>query len=204
MTKDRLLAFSDGVFAILITILVLEFTVPKFQSGHLLTAMIHQWPILIAYVVSYFYVGTLWLFHHDYFNALKSINRNLNLINLLMLFTITLINYPMALVAETLSRGNLNDMRVAFIAYDIVALVISFMFYILYSYIGKHHELKSSKMQNSAFSKNKYDPLVSVALYILAIVFSLFFIPLGAFFLLAGIGFHFFAYLRLSNVLGQR
>ena len=42
MTKDRLLAFSDGVFAILITILVLEFTVPKFQSGHLLTAMIHQ------------------------------------------------------------------------------------------------------------------------------------------------------------------
>lgn len=105
MSKDRLLAFSDGVFAILITILVLEFTVPNFRSGHLLTAMIHQWPILIAYVVSYFYVGTLWLFHHDYFNALKKIDRNLNLINLLILFTITLINYPMALVADTLSRG---------------------------------------------------------------------------------------------------
>lgn len=204
MTKDRLLAFSDGVFAILITILVLEFTVPKFQSGHLLTAMIHQWPILIAYVVSYFYVGTLWLFHHDYFNALKSINRNLNLINLLMLFTITLINYPMALVADTLSRGNMSDMRVAFITYDIVALLISFMFYVLYSYIGKHHELKSSKMQSSSFSKNKYDPLVSVTLYILAIIFSLFFIPLGALFLLAGIGFHFFAYLRLSKSLGQK
>lgn len=204
MTKDRLLAFSDGVFAILITILVLEFTVPSFKSGHLMVAMFHQWPILIAYVVSYFYVGTLWLFHHDYFNALKAINRNLNLINLLMLFTITLINYPMALVADTLSRGNLNDIRVAFITYDLVALIISFMFYILYSYIGKHHELKSNQMENSAFAKNRYDPLVSVSLYILAIISSLFSVPLGAFFLLAGIGFHFIAYLRLSNVLGHR
>ncbi|PMD67886.1 TMEM175 family protein [Companilactobacillus nuruki] len=202
MTKDRLLAFSDGVFAILITILVLEFTVPQFQSGHLLIAMVHQWPILIAYIVSYFYVGTLWLFHHDYFNALESIDRNLNLINLLMLFTITLINYPMALVADTLSRGNLNDIRVAFITYDFVALIISFMFYVLYSYIGKHHELKSKEMQDAAFAKNKYDPIISVSLYILAIISSLFSIPIGAIFLLAGIGFHFVAYLRLSNVLG--
>lgn len=203
MTKDRLLAFSDGVFAILITILVLKFTVPSFKSGHLLIAMFHQWPILVAYVVSYFYVGTLWLFHHDYFNSLKKINRNLNLINLLMLFTITLINYPMALVADTLSRGNLNDIRVAFITYDLVALLISFMFYVLYAYSGNHQELKSDLMKKTSFSKNKYDPLVSVSLYILAIIASIFYIPLGALFLLAGIGFHFVAYLRLSKALGQ-
>ncbi|WP_338231477.1 TMEM175 family protein [Companilactobacillus muriivasis] len=136
MTKDRLLAFSDGVFAILITILVLEFTVPKFQTGHLLSAMIQQWPILVAYIVSYFYVGTLWLFHHDYFQALKAIDRKLNLINLLMLFSITLINYPMALVAETLSRGNNSDIEVSFIAYAVIALFISGTFQLLYVYIG--------------------------------------------------------------------
>ncbi|KRN99301.1 TMEM175 family protein [Companilactobacillus kimchiensis] len=203
MTKDRLLAFSDGVFAILITILVLEFTVPAFKTGHLLTAMIHQWPILVAYVVSYFYVGTLWLFHHDYFNALKAIDRNLNLINLLMLFSITLINYPMALVADTLSMGNTNDIRVAFIAYDLVALVISAMFHILYRYIARHPELQSDAMLKSESDKNRFDPLVSMSLYVLAILASIFSIPLGAIFLLAGIGFHFIAYLRLSNILGS-
>lgn len=204
MTKDRLLAFSDGVFAILITILVLEFTVPEFQSGHLLTAMFHQWPILVAYIVSYFYVGTLWLFHHDYFNSLKSINRNLNLINLLLLFTITLINYPMALVSDTLSRGNLADIRVAFVAYDVVALLISFMFYVLYAYIEKHNELKDKVMKQANFQKISFDPMVSVSLYVLAIITTLIYIPLGAIFLLAGIGFHFLAYLRLSNILGQK
>lgn len=204
MSKSRLLAFSDGVFAILITILVLEFTVPIFKSGHLLTAMFHQWPILVAYVVSYFYVGTLWLFHHDYFNSLKGINRNLNPINLVMLFTITLINYPMALVSDTLSRGNLSDIRVAFVTYDIVALLISFMFYVLYAYIEKHDELKDKAMKVANFQKIRFDPMVSVSLYILAIIMTLVYIPLGAVFLLAGIGFHFLAYIRLSNILGQK
>lgn len=203
MAKDRLLAFSDGVFAILITILVLEFTVPHFRSGYLLIAMFHQWPILVAYVVSYFYVGTLWLFHHDFFNSLKKIDRNLNLINLMMLFTITLIDYPMTLVAETLNRGNVNDIKVAFVTYDLVALLISFMFYVLYSYIGKHKELQSDLMKNNTFLKNRYDPLVSVSLYILAIITSLFYVPLGAIFLLAGVDFHFVAYIRLSKALEQ-
>lgn len=202
MTKDRLLAFSDGVFAILITILVLEFTVPEFKSGHLLLAMGKQWPILAAYIVSYFYVGTLWLFHHDYFQALKSIDRNLNLINLLMLFSITLINYPMALVADTISRGNLNDIRIAFISYSLVALFISGTFHVLYIYIKKHPELKSKKMQNADFSKNRFDPLTSMTLYVFAIITSIFYLPLGAIFLLSGIGFHFVAYVHLNNILG--
>lgn len=204
MTKDRLLAFSDGVFAILITILVLEFTIPKFQTGHLLSAMIQQWPILVAYIVSYFYVGTLWLFHHDYFQALKSIDRKLNLINLLMLFSITLINYPMALVAETLSRGNNGDIRVSFISYAVIALFISGTFQLLYEYIKEHPELMSERMRKANFRKSHFDPLMSMVLYILAVVASLFWVPLGAVFLLLGIGFHFIAYLHLSNALGQK
>lgn len=203
MTKDRLIAFSDGVFAILITILVLEFTVPEFKFGHLLSAMADQWPIFIAYLVSYFYVGTLWLFHHDYFTNLEKIDRNLNLINLVMLFSITLINYPMSLVADTISRGNATDIRVALIAYDVVALFISLTFYITYVYIGHHRYLKSKGMQPKPFEKIKYDPLISVSFYALAIITTLFFIPLGIFFFLCGIIFHFIAYLRMSTAFGN-
>lgn len=203
MTKDRLIAFSDGVFAILITILVLEFTVPEFTSGHLLQAMGNQWPIFIAYLVSYFYVSTLWLFHHDYFSSLTSIDRNLNIINLVMLFSITLINYPMSLVAETISRGNLFDIRVALITYDVVALFISFMFFVIYKYIDRHRELKTDETTFKNFNKIKFDPLISVSFYALSIISTLFFIPLGVFFFLGGIIFHFIAYLRMSDTFGN-
>ncbi|WCE42752.1 TMEM175 family protein [Lactiplantibacillus plantarum] len=65
MKTDRFQAFSDGIFAILITILVLEFHIPDYQPGHLLAALLAQWPLILSYVFSYFYVGTLWLFHHE-------------------------------------------------------------------------------------------------------------------------------------------
>lgn len=51
MKTGRLQAFSDGVFAILITILVLDFKVPSYTPGHLITAVLHQWPTLAAYVL---------------------------------------------------------------------------------------------------------------------------------------------------------
>lgn len=203
MTKDRLIAFSDGVFAILITILVLDFTVPAFQSGHLLKAMAMQWPIFIAYAVSYFYVGTLWLFHHDLFTGLSKINRRLNLINLAMLFSITLINYPMSLVANTLAKGNGTDIKVAFISYDIVALLISFTFFVIYAYISRHPEFIAKHNDATSISGIRYDPLISVSLYAIGIVTILFSIPIGIFFFLAGIAFHFIAYLRLSTTLAD-
>lgn len=74
MKIDRLQAFSDGVFAILLTLLVLDFKVPDYQAGRLSQAVIAQWPTLAAYVLSFFYVRTLWLFHHDYFAKIKQTN----------------------------------------------------------------------------------------------------------------------------------
>ncbi|AYE37901.1 hypothetical protein D1B17_04355 [Companilactobacillus zhachilii] len=59
-------------------------------------------------------------------------------------------------------------------------------------------------MQRADFSKSRFDPLISITLYVLAILSSLFFVPLGAIFLLARISFHFVVYLHLSNALGQK
>ncbi len=59
MKIDRLQAFSDGVFAILLTLLVLDFKVPDYQAGHLSQAVIAQWPTLAAYVLSFFLCGDI-------------------------------------------------------------------------------------------------------------------------------------------------
>ncbi|VDG18985.1 TMEM175 family protein [Lactiplantibacillus mudanjiangensis] len=201
MKTDRFQAFSDGIFAILITILVLEFHVPDFKSGHLLAALLAQWPLFLSYAFSYFYVGTLWLFHHDYFSMLQRIDRNVNILNLLMLFSITLLDYPMSLVAEALTSGNRADMQAAFIVYDLVALFISATFYFMYLYLHHHQELKSTRVSNDFYAAIKFDPVRSVSIYGLAIVSTFWSVWLGALLLAGGIIFHFLAYLRMSNQL---
>lgn len=128
MKLSRLQAFSDGVFAILITILVLDFKVPNYQTGHLLTAVLQQWPVLAAYILSFMYIGILWLVHHDLFSVFAQIDRNVNLLNLLMLFAITLINYPTALLSHTLMQHERADLQVAFVSYAAIALFISLTF----------------------------------------------------------------------------
>ncbi|WP_461240451.1 TMEM175 family protein [Paucilactobacillus sp. N302-9] len=200
MKPDRLQAFSDGVFAILITILVLEFHVPSYQHDHLLDAVIKQWPIFAAYIVSFLYVGTLWLFHHDYFDTLKKINRNLNVINLIVLFTITLVDYPTNLVASAIASASIPDMKVAFIIYDFVALLISASFELLYWYVNHHPDFRHDPLNHTHLHQIiKGDPIRSVIIYTIALLITPFSIVLGALALLMGIIFHTFAYLRLST-----
>lgn len=193
-------AFSDGVYAILITILVLDFKIPDYHVGGLFSAVLKQWPTMFVYIVSFLYVGTTWLFHHDFFQTLKETNTSLNIINLVMLFSVTLIDYPTALVANTLISENQNDMQVAFVYYDIVALFISLTFAWLYSYVRKHPELTRMKSDQPHFYLAiRYDPVRSVIIYGAAILATFFSIWLGACLLLVGVGYHFVAYLRLSK-----
>lgn len=115
-------------------------------------------------------------------------------------FSVTLIDYPTALVSNSLIMGNVADMRVAFIYYDLVALFISLTFAWLYSYVRHHPELTQMKKDQQHFYQAiKFDPIRSVLIYGLAIVATFFSIWLGTFLLLAGIVYHFLAYLRLSK-----
>ncbi|WP_367296736.1 TMEM175 family protein [Loigolactobacillus coryniformis] len=199
MKLSRLQAFSDGVFAILITILVLDFKVPNYQTGHLLTAVLQQWPVLAAYILSFMYIGILWLVHHDLFSVFAQIDRNVNLLNLLMLFAITLINYPTALLSHTLMQHERADLQVAFVSYAAIALFISLTFLLLYSYLSQHPELKSKRVSPELFATISYDPLRSMVIYFLSIVATFFSVELGALLLVGGIIFHFYAYLHLSR-----
>lgn len=198
--SGRIQAMSDGMFAILITILVLDFKLPVYQNGKLLTAILQQWPTFFAYVMSFLYIGTLWLFHHDFFSMLDLTTPALNIINLLVLFSVTLLNYPTSLIAETLATLNTADLRIAIIVYDIIALLISFLFEIMYRYVYRHSELKEHRFsidEENYFIKS--DPIISVGIYIISVVTSFFSVVSGGAFLLAGIVWHATAYWRLSQ-----
>jgi len=103
MTTGRLEAFSDGVFAVAITLLILNIQVPHLNPGQDLAAVLGtQWPSYAAYILSFVTVGITWINHHQMFQMIHKTDHTLLVLNLLLLMTITFIPFPTALLAEYL------------------------------------------------------------------------------------------------------
>jgi uncharacterized membrane protein len=104
MNKERLETFSDGVFAIAITLLVLTIAQPSHYTN-LARQLRHGWPALAAYVVSFIVIGIMWLNHHTIFSHLGHVDRGLFYLNLVLLMTIVFLPYPTGVFGEALRRG---------------------------------------------------------------------------------------------------
>ena len=103
MTTTRLEAFSDGVLAIAITLLVIEIRPPELHQGETLAhALWAQWPSYVAYLVSFLTIGVIWLNHHRVFEQVIRVDGPLLLLNLNLLLWTGLIPFPTAVVAEHL------------------------------------------------------------------------------------------------------
>lgn len=100
----RIEAFSDGVFAIAITLLVLEVKVPHLPDGgaggSLVRALLAQWPSYVALVTSFFTILVMWVNHHRIFGYVRRVNAPFLYANGLLLFVVTIVPFPTALLAE--------------------------------------------------------------------------------------------------------
>jgi uncharacterized membrane protein len=103
MSKLRVEAFSDGVFAIAITLLILTIAQPN-NYNRLGNQLAERWPSLAAYVVSFVVIGIMWLNHHTIFNHLDHIDRGMFYRNLLLLMTVVFIPYPTGVFGEALRQ----------------------------------------------------------------------------------------------------
>jgi uncharacterized membrane protein len=97
MGKERLLAMTDGVIAIIITIMVLELKVPE---GATLTALGHAWPVFLAYLLSFVYVAVYWNNHHHYFHLVERVNGTLMWANFNLLFWLSLVPFATGWMGE--------------------------------------------------------------------------------------------------------
>ena len=125
-STNRVEAFSDGVFAIAITLLVLEIKIEPAQFDHLWRALADEWPAYLAYVTSFFTIGGVWLAHHALFGRLASVDPVLMRLNILLLMVVSFLPFPTGLMAEAL-RGPESAERAAVVVYGVSAGVIELL-----------------------------------------------------------------------------
>ncbi|MBV6401462.1 MAG: Potassium channel [Anaerolineales bacterium] len=114
MNKTRVEFFSDGVFAIAITLLVLEIKVP--ESGNIATGLLNLWPSYLAYAVSFIVIGAIWINHHAMFDWIARIDHQLLLLNTFHLLFIAFLPFPTAVLAEAFHTSSGRDIATAFYA----------------------------------------------------------------------------------------
>jgi TMEM175 potassium channel family protein len=125
MDTDRLEAFSDGVFAIAITLLVLDFRVPDLGRD-LGRALLDLWPSLFAYVISFATIGVIWVSHHGIFDRIDRIDRTFLFLNLFLLATIALIPFPTAVLARFLNEIGKGELAASFYSASLLLMAIAF------------------------------------------------------------------------------
>lgn len=137
---NRTEAFSDGVFAIAITLLVLDLNVPEFELNHLWSGIGHDWPQYLAYATSFLTIGGIWLDHHSIFRRLQWANPRIMRVNLALLMAVSFLPFPTRLVAEGLRHG-LGNERAAVIFYGATLWVIALLFSTLWGTVAREREL---------------------------------------------------------------
>jgi uncharacterized membrane protein len=162
MTKGRIEAFSDGVIAIIITIMVLELKVPH---GEDFAALLPLWPVFLSYVLSFVNVGIYWNNHHHMFHAVKHVGGWVLWANLNLLFWLSLMPFASGFMGE----NHFGPVPVFLYAVDVMMCAVS------YTLLEK--ALVSQHGRDSAFAKSLKGgrkEALSTGLYGTAIVAALF------------------------------
>jgi uncharacterized membrane protein len=135
----RLEAFSDGVFAIAITLVVLELGVSHAERNHLASSLLHEWPSFLAYVTSFMTIGSVWLQHSAITSTLRSADARLYQINLLVLLLVAFLPFPTKLITEFI--GDTGPLRVAVVFYGVALLALGLALRAFVRYAAEHRAL---------------------------------------------------------------
>ncbi len=135
MSPSRLEAFSDGVFAIAATLLILDVRV---SEGDLGAHLVHIWPSYAAYAVSFLTIGIIWINHHTVFAQIHHVDRLFLLINVAFLMMVAFIPFPTSLIASQLRGG---DLEPAALTYGATLTITAIFFNILWFYASSNDRL---------------------------------------------------------------
>ena len=167
---DRTEAFSDGVFAFAITLLVLDIDVPESAFSHLWRGIADQWPSYLGYATSFLTVGGIWLVHHGIFRRVQYANRRVMTVNLLLLMAVAFLPFPTKLVAEAIRNASAE--RAAVIFYGASLLVISLLFSALWGAVASDRSLLKPEVSEQEVNAIARATTPSLGFYVAVIVLA--------------------------------
>jgi len=173
--RGRVEAFSDGVLAIAITLLVLDLKIPEGAPGTVAQHLLDQWPAYVAYLASFIYVGVIWVNHHALFARISRVNSGVLWRNLALLLPVSVLPFPTATLAYAMQRGTLGDQRAALILYGAVAIAMALSWLVMFSYLDRRPDLLGDDVPPGFFRAERrraapgiLSPVVAVVIGVVA------------------------------------
>jgi uncharacterized membrane protein len=184
--KGRLEALTDGVFAIIMTILVFNIIVPElklftegdYASERLAAKFADLWPEFLAYIVSFSTLGAFWVAHHRVFRWILYVNRPLIWINISFLMVIGLVPFSTTLLTQYMHSQN------SIFVFSFNAIIAGLLIYAIYYYVKRNTELVDSSVQALIEKSSSRRVLATVLTYSVSIIFSFIYLPVSMFLLL--------------------
>lgn len=167
---SRLEAFSDGIFAIAATLLILEIGVDT--SRHDVGAqLVHLWPSYLAYVTSFLTIGIIWINHHHTVSLMGRVDRTFLFINVILLMTISFLPFPTKLVGDYLQKPG---ERSAVLAYAATFVVMAAMHLLWWQYARRSRRLIADEVPESALRSVDlaYGPGIPIYVTALLVAFA--------------------------------
>jgi uncharacterized membrane protein len=160
--SSRVEAFSDGVFSIAITLLVLELAIPAVRGGFQ-AQLLDEWVSYVAYLAAFGSIGVLWMGHHTAFSRIHAVDAGLLWRNLVLLLTVSVVPFPTAVIASAFRVGTEHDQAVAVVSYAIVGMASGVAWMLLFSYLREHRTLLDTETDLQFFRRT--EPLLTVIGY---------------------------------------
>ena len=168
LSKARLERLTDGVFAIVMTILVLEITIPFISptvvSTELPKELIELWPALLSYAISFIILGFFWISHDDQFHYIRRVKRPLLGLSIFYLMFIALIPFSASLL------GEFGNQPFAILVYGINLIICSSWNYLHWWYATRNHLLVDKDLDQSLIKRELGRYSISILMYIIAIL----------------------------------
>jgi len=168
---ERVEAFSDGVFAIAITLLVLDLAIPESEISHLWRGIAHLWPGYLGYVTSFLTIGGIWLDHHGIFRRMRYANSAVMRLNLLLLMAVAFLPFPTRLMAQALHSKDAETAAVVF--YGISLFVVWALISALAGAVTRDRELLKREVSEQEVAGVALTTTPNVIVFIGAVVLAI-------------------------------
>ena len=198
MPTSRLEAFSDGVFAIAITVLVLGIAAPV-HTDHLLIRLLDLWPSYLGYVLSFLLIGLLWVNHHVMFEHIVRSDRLLMFANTLLLMLVAFLPFATSVLAQTFRNGSGENVAVAL--YGLVMTGAGLLFNWLWMH-ASHAKLFDDGVTAAGVRGMKARILFGPAMYLVGAIIG-YFLPIVGVVVFAGLILFYWLPIPQRNAAGE-